>query len=272
MGRGLVSARYGFGTEGKLAVSEWFGAAAPRGLLCRFVAVRLGELARVAHSALFDSRRRLQSTTVPAANVGTTTVPPSTTSTIPIDWACDNSGKRQDGSPCQVGDLSPAGGRVIHQTTVVLNAAGGVSDGGSYFELTPAGWNGAARDPSMALGCSQGSTKTDLGLGASLTKAMIDACPTGSGAVQAAAGLVITRNGQVFDDWFLPSRGEIIRITETKVPGLGLLMNSEYWSSSLKSWSSTGWQVSIRFEWPGGVAAEQSVTTTARVRPIRVFG
>jgi hypothetical protein len=211
-------------------------------------------------------------TTVPAANVGTTTVPPSTTSTIAIDWACDNAGKRQDGSPCQVGDLGPAGGRVIHQTTVVLNAVGGISAGGRYFELAPAGWSGAARDPSMALGCSQGSTKTDLGLGASLTKAMIDACPTGSGAVQAAAGLVITRNGQVFDDWFLPSRGEIIRITETKVPGLGLLMNSEYWSSSLKSWSSTGWQVSIRFEWPGGVAAEQSVTTTARVRPIRAFG
>lgn len=211
-------------------------------------------------------------TTVPANGVGPTTVPPSTTSTIPIDWACDNAGKRQDGSPCQVGDLGPAGGRVIHQTTVVLNAADGISAGGRYFELAPAGWSGTPADPSLALGCSQGSTKVDLGLGASTTKAMIVSCPTGTGAVQAAANLSITRNGQVFDDWFLPSRGEVIRVSETKVSGLGLSKNSEYWTSSLKSTAGVGWQTTVSFDWPGSVSAERDVTSKARVRPIRAFG
>ena len=214
-------------------------------------------------------------TTVPAAGLGSTTLPPPTTSTIPVDWVCDNTGKRQDGSPCQVGDTGPAGGRVIHATTVVLNVAAGISTGGRYYELAPSGWNGTAKDPKMALGCSSGSIKTDWGIGASTTKAMIDACAAGSGAVQAAANLSLTRNGVVYSDWFLPSRGEVVKISETKVANLGLEMRESYWTSSLMANAPSlgmAWTTSISFDWPGAVSAGVAGSTSAFVRPIRVFG
>ena len=217
-------------------------------------------------------------TTVPPEGFAPTTAPspttaaPATTSTLPIEWVCDNSGKRQDGTACKVGDTGPAGGRVIHQTTVVLNAIEGISKGGKYFELAPAGWSGTPADPSMAVGCDSGSTKTDRGLGASLTKAILDICPNGTGAAQTAANLSITKNGVVYDDWFLPSRGEIARISETKVANLGLSMGGNYMTSSFNSTAGQVWLMSVSFDWPGGIASPVASSTTAFVRPIRAFG
>ena len=212
-------------------------------------------------------------TTVAPAGFGSTTVPPPTTSTLPIDWVCDNSGKRQDGSACQVGDTGPAGGRVIYLAGASLNAADGISKGGRYFELAPAGWSGTPKDPSMALGCTSGQTRTDLGLGAPSTKAMLDACPSGNGAVQTAANFSLTRNGVVYDDWFLPSRGEVKSWSDSKLANLGLEMGKNYWSSSFSS-SSAGqaWMMSVSFEWLGAIAAAANPSTSLFVRPIRVFG
>jgi hypothetical protein len=122
--------------------------------------------------------------------------------------------------PCatnySIGDPGPAGGRVFY-----------VTDGGLH------GLEAALSDQGSTIqwGCfgTSVSTGTAVGTGAQNTAAIVAACEAGTAAYLAD---IHTQLG--FDDWFLPSKGELDLLFSAK-DVVGGFASSFYWSSSQAS-------------------------------------
>jgi hypothetical protein len=164
------------------------------------------------------------------ANTPTST--PSPTVTVDRQAAglmCDPGGI----GDCGPGDTGAGGG-------VVFYDAGSTQPWGRYLEVAPAGWNGGGEDPT-AKWCDKDdykkydddklipmerATNYQIGTGATNTRIMLAACPSGA-AVRAAA-----YRGGGKDDWFLPSAYELRELYKEKSRVGDLGQDCEYWSSS----------------------------------------
>ena len=163
----------------------------------------------------------------------------------------------EGGGPCVIGDTGPGGGIVFYD-------AGSDQDWGRYLEVAPSDWHGSS-DPVLAWGAHEceisnvPGTSQDLGYGYANTEAIVSACP-GSGSAPAAWEAKNYRGGDR-EDWFLPSSGELLALSDS---GVGALENSTYWSSAqendTEAWASFA-----------ADTAPETKNTTDRVRPIRAF-
>jgi len=129
-------------------------------------------------------------------------------------------------------DIGPAGGYIFYDK-------GSYSDGWRYLEAAPAGnewrakvWGG--------YGTEVGGTGTAVGTGASNTEKIVakfgNAEPYERNidyAAKLCADLVVTKDGVVYDDWFLPSKDELnLMYQNLKKNNLGGFSVDYYWSSS----------------------------------------
>ncbi|MEA5029130.1 MAG: caspase family protein [Sphaerochaeta associata] len=166
----------------------------------------------------------------------------------------------------KIGDTGPAGGYIFYNK-------GYYSDGWRYLEAAPAEyefeekvWGGYRTEV--------GGTATTIGSGKSNTEKIVakfgNAEPMSNKtdyAAKVCADLVVTKNGVVYDDWFLPSKDELNLIyLNLKDQGLGGVYGVYYWSSSEGS-ADYAWNQ----HWYNGGQDGNGRYDGNRVRPVRAF-
>ncbi|MEI7516621.1 MAG: hypothetical protein WCK81_14635 [Betaproteobacteria bacterium] len=177
-------------------------------------------------------------------------------------YICGSSGNEI----CTVGAVGPGGG------TIFLVDYRAIYRGFHYLEAAPADWAGSLGVDPKAQWCSNISSKIQVtlnawssravGLGQSNTMTMLKNCTFG------AANLVASYNASsrsTQKDWYLPSIGELILLSNN-LQGLAGLLASDYWSSSGYS-DIGGWVQSIDHGYQGNATKD----TLYHVRPVRRF-
>ena len=153
-----------------------------------------------------------------------------------------------------LGETGPAGGIIFY-----------VDENGGGLEAAPADWNGTGSDPSARWGCVDvdvSGTSVEVGSGMANTQLILNACHQDEIAAKRAADLVY--NG--FDDWYLPSKEELLLLHQNR----GLLDSYEdtwYWSSS-QHFTSTAWAKHFAIGMPIE-GRNKGTATNVRVRPVR---
>lgn len=167
----------------------------------------------------------------------------------------------------KVGDIGPAGG-------IIFYVKDSYSEGWRYLE--------AAKDalPGQYEWGSSGSfkTKTNLGTGKSNTKILLDAkAEKPSLSFPPAEACADYGKGTDYNDWFLPSKVELV-IMMTKLEEItGKTDTNSYWSSSEYPQSTTWSAYYVRYEYVestgyrGYNSYASKTTIKYYVRPIRSF-
>ena len=115
----------------------------------------------------------------------------------------------------RIGDTGPAGGKIFITPTTPGNSTG------KYFEAAPSGWSGSNSDPILAFRGTTGtliSTGYAIGDGKTNTDAIISAglATSSNHAAKKAKDYTTTAGGVVYNDWFLPSYNELLRLNTYK--------------------------------------------------------
>ena len=152
-------------------------------------------------------------------------------------------------SPIKIGDSGPAGG-------IVFYVKGSYSDGWRYLEAAPsdqgyAEWGGYRT--------TVGGTGKAIGSGKSNTEKIVTALGSGN----YAARLCYDLGG--YDDWFLPSQGELNELYKQRNTVGGFASNN-YWSSSENS-SNSAWKQNFN----NGSQNDNNKNNDKYVRAVRVF-
>lgn len=180
-----------------------------------------------------------------------------------------------------VGAIGPSGGYIFYDK-------GDYTDGWRYLEAAPAGWGRPEHDPIYRYGnyrpaggisTEVGGIETAIGAGKANTVALIEAMgeeayidyinPTKSKyAAKVCADFVLTKNGIVYDDWFLPSKDELNQIYHNlRVERLGNFSTTNNYLSSSESSAGGAW--SQYFD--NGHQTRSNRTNEIAIRPVRAF-
>lgn len=156
-----------------------------------------------------------------------------------------------------IGDIGPAGGIIFYNR-------GFVADGWQYLEAAPAGTDFTAQWG--AYGQDVAGTDRAVGSGKRNTQLIIERLKQ-LGESYRAAQICAGMNINGFNDWFLPSLGELdLMYKNLKQKGLGNFGNSICWSSS---------QTIVNGAWAkrftNGNQSDLSKFNTLTVRAIRAF-
>ena len=162
---------------------------------------------------------------------------------------------------CAIGLKGPGGGIVFMTPSTPGNTSG------LFYEAAPSTWHSPSGDPEsawcdnalallgigsetpMAAGAIDGPAKSTL---------MLSECT--SGAANLADAYVVTVNGVVYGDWFLPSKGELNQLhLNSQLPFL------RYWSSS-EAHQTAAW--AQRVDQSPGIYSKSQLWY---VRPVRAF-
>jgi len=182
-----------------------------------------------------------------------------------VDW----SKTCAQGGGCEVGDTGPGGGTIFYISPTAINAATGISSGGTYLEVAPRNWWGTNSETSTAwstVSTSVTGTLNTVGSGAENTRLINTALGSTSVAAKLAADL--TFNGK--SDWFLPSTLEVKEMYEALyAPGLsGNLAVLNYWASTQ---GSNAGQADTYWFGNGGLVSTTNKVQSYAVRPIRAY-
>ena len=135
-----------------------------------------------------------------------------------------------------VGELGPAGGRIFYSKNDSLG-------GWNFLEAAPQDYNLELKwSPSSV---TVNNTSTDLGLGETNTNFIVNVNGINN-LYSAYASYIYSLNG--YSDWYLPSRGELIKMYENLyLNGIGgLVSNGQYWSSSEDNfYSQNAWSMKM---------------------------
>lgn len=155
------------------------------------------------------------------------------------------------------GDTGPAGG-------IVFYVDRREEFEWTYLEAAPAGWFDGGEDPRMTwgkMGIEVGASGSAIGTGEANTRAIAQE------QEDSAAGMIaeLTING--YDDWFLPSLGEIGEMYENLFRRQsGDLSRASYWTSTERTPDRA---MSRSFDTAGQISARKQHEN--HVRPIRSF-
>ena len=177
--------------------------------------------------------------------------------------------------------FGPSGGYVFYDK-------GSYSDGWRYLEAAPARWSGTTDDPTYCFGYyrtttekkdnAKVGTETAIGTGKANTSALVAAMGAtayskeeGSGkaiyAAKVCSDLKLTKDGVVYDDWFLPSKDELNQMyINLKKNSLGGFSADDYWSSS-EDGAIFAWHQNFNYGYQNYFDRYPS----NRVRPVRAF-
>ena len=167
----------------------------------------------------------------------------------------------------EIGDIGPAGGWIFY-----IDEAD--EHDWTFLEAAPSGWYEGSQDPTAEWGdhgtqIGGDANESGIGYGWAASVAIVSHMDgegiTGT-AAQLCEALVIVHNGTIYDDWFLPSIGELDKMNENlHLNSVGDFENQRYWSST----ESGGSYAEVRFF--GGLAMGRSKNDHWHVRPIRSF-
>jgi uncharacterized repeat protein (TIGR02543 family) len=156
-----------------------------------------------------------------------------------------------------IGDVGPAGGYIFYDK-------GSYSDGWRYLEAAPASneefttWG-----ENVTVG-----TDTAIGSGANNTVIIVKKLGESAYAAKYCADLVVTKEEVEYDDWFLPSRGEInyiyLNLASKNLGGFSHMQ--AYWSSS----ENIGYNVWSQYSFSVG-QYPCNRDSQLWVRPVRAF-
>lgn len=139
----------------------------------------------------------------------------------------------------------------------------------AYVDSTGHGLIAALSDTSapfgyQVFGSSSNYSGTDIGTGLANTNAII--LSQGAASSNNAAGIARLHNGGGYNDWFLPSNGELNLLYLNK-EAIGGFSNGFYWSSSGNGIP----EIANGIDFSSGVQAARIVGTLQYVRAIRYF-
>jgi len=177
-------------------------------------------------------------------------------------YICGSDGK----SICKIGAEGPGGG------TIFFVDSSNVYDQFNYLEAAPLNWAGDKGVDPTSTWCSNTTVAIEknltawstraVGRGSSNSRMMLDNCSTGASALIAQYNSSAKAKKK---DWYLPSLGELIFMTQN-LQGLAGLIDSDYWSSS--EYSAIGaWVQAVGHGYQGNATKD----TTFHVRPVRSF-
>lgn len=150
--------------------------------------------------------------------------------TLYAKWECTGLSEDVEEYLYPVGSIGPAGGYVFYDK-------GNYSDGWQYLEAAPKKYE--YRKVWGGYGIHLG-TDTAIGTGKSNTEKIVSTFGHAEPydektdyAAKVCADLVVTRDGVMYGDWFLPSKDELSQIRENlKEKNIGGFSDDWYWSSS----------------------------------------
>ena len=164
-----------------------------------------------------------------------------------------------------VGDPGPGGGTIFY---VDMRRPAG----SQYFEAACAGWQhncvSGYADPQAVWGCIgdqiPGAEGTAIGTGEQNTLDILAGCLTEDIAARLADAYTVTVNSVVYEDWFLPSKDELLAMYAIRTEGF-----SPYsYLSSSETVHTTSWAVAF----PSGSSnIYYPKHVLANVRPVRSF-
>ena len=189
---------------------------------------------------------------------------------------------------CKVGDIGPGGGVVYFAKSTPFTSAGSpCSTACRYLEVAPINWEGlnncSRSSPPKISKCSllptkisAPSTSTAIGSGYANTELIISAL-AGSEASNAAVRARAYRGGDL-SDWYLPSRDELMTLSDYSSQLNGqerqtslFVSNCRTWSSSIdligsrtRGWAVTGLRTTSK-------SSQRSTTELNCVQPVRAF-
>ncbi|MDR1902850.1 MAG: hypothetical protein LBQ88_11285 [Treponema sp.] len=167
----------------------------------------------------------------------------------------------------QIGDRGPAGGWIFYDK-------GGVSNGWRYLEAAPSESEAPADWGSR--GKAIGRTSAGIGAGKQNTEIIVNYM-SDQGILGTAAQMCVDLFTGGFNDWFLPSKGELdLMYRNLKTKRIGSFGDGSYWSSSeVDSNSSCAWMQRFNDGRQGGghdgTGFNGSKDQTFLVRAIRQF-
>lgn len=183
-----------------------------------------------------------------------------------------------------VGQTGPGGGKVFYVATTPFVCGPTRAMTCTYLEAAPSGWNTGA-DPyrtwaqstpadyqTTAVGSSgspETATATGIGWGYFNTRAIVRQGNTdiATSAAALADSYTVTVSSVVYDNWYLPSDGELTALYDNKAFVDGLFLGFDwYWSSSEASGGSALMQMMGSFN-----AGPDDKSSPRLVRPIRAF-
>jgi hypothetical protein len=164
---------------------------------------------------------------------------------------------------CQIGDIGPGGGIVFYD-------AGSDQEWGRYLEVAPADWSGRREDP-KAVWCDQAASwvipkvPSGEGIGEGLGNAErlfeIQRCDPNT-----AMGMARDYLGAGLNDWYLPSKDEVLALYEARGK-VGGIDTAWLWTST-RSTSTYAWSVMFMNK---GNLMSTGFPSLFQVRPIRAF-
>jgi hypothetical protein len=130
-----------------------------------------------------------------------------------------------------LGDTGPGGGKIFYVATTPFGCGPTLLAMCTYLEASPVQLNTASEWANSENGGTAVNTSTEIGWGYSNTRAIILQGNVGTLAAALADSYTVTVSGVVYDDWFLPSLDELIKLHSQQgdVGGFG---GTSYWSSS----------------------------------------
>ena len=164
-----------------------------------------------------------------------------------------------------VGDPGPGGGTIFY---VDMHRAAG----SQYFEAACAGWQhncvSGYADPRAVWGCMgdpiPGAEGTAIGTGEQNTLDILAGCLTEDIAARLADAYTVTVNSVVYEDWFLPSKDELLEMYSIRTEGF----SPYYYLSSSEKVHTTSWAVLFSSGYPQPYYGKH---VEANVRPVRSF-
>ena len=164
-----------------------------------------------------------------------------------------------------VGDPGPGGGTIFYVN--MRRPAGS-----QYFEAACAGWQhncvSGYADPQAVWGCIgdqiPGAEGTAIGTGEQNTLDILAGCLTEDIAARLADAYTVTVNSVVYEDWFLPSKDELLEMYSIRTEGF----SPYYYLSSSEKVHTTSWAILFSSGYPQPYYGKH---VEANVRPVRSF-
>ena len=187
-------------------------------------------------------------------------------------------------STYSLGDTGPGGGKIFYYSAAGFSCGPTGASTCKYLEVAPNNWSGgtdptvtwAQSTPVNLAADSVGNNLTliaDIGRGARNTKAIIDQGNTNSSSSAAARAdsYSVVVNGVNYDDWILPSEGELSQLfIQRDVVGM-VFAGASYWSSTSPGNSNGRYLIVTHVSATPGTFAGDLKTKANYIRPIRAF-